>query len=117
MKIKAEELRIGNLTYFISEKSGHRIEHKMTLSDMVSLKVGNKLFRPIPLTEEWLVKMGFELSAEDYYEKYDCVVHLKAKRTFISVGEYPNSLESQLITPLFVHSLQNLYFALTNKEL
>lgn len=116
------ELRIGNFVVFTNSAFGSgqgvvsAIQKELILTAEGSAIYPSEL-KPIELTEEWLLKFGFVESAEDYYEIFDCVVHLIANRTFIGVGEYPDSLESELITPLYVHQLQNLYFALTQKEL
>lgn len=71
-------------------------------------------FDPIPLTEEWLLKFGFKKSKNRY--------ELKC----FSLGKYPkdgsiyltHTSNNDMYTDiLFVHQLQNLYFALTGSEL
>ena len=130
--MKAENLRIGNYVFDRGNKI-IRIDFMEHIQKGYDCKIGQLIFlegnevhpmteytdhaKPIPLTEEWLLKFGFDKYTEDYYELFNCVVHLKANRTFIAVGEYPNCVESELTTPKHVHQLQNLYFALTGKEL
>jgi hypothetical protein len=68
--------------------------------------------KPIPLTEEWLLKFGFS-------KKVD---YLLQKRGFSICFEkhgdiFECFLESIGIEIEYVHQLQNLYFALTNEEL
>lgn len=76
---------------------------------------------PIPLTEEWLFKFGFEY----YPSKRENRAFRKGKLQIVLSGNYiyPNGrtyykswciIESQ---PKTVHQLQNLYFALTGEEL
>jgi hypothetical protein len=76
---------------------------------------------PIPLTEEWLLKFGFE-------KKYDtfefnglnvdgCVVHFSFDK-WASEYEIENCDYTEVPSDIqHVHQLQNLYFALTGEEL
>lgn len=120
--LKARELREGNLTYLTSSKDGSRCEHSIVISDLVSIKLGKKIFKPIPLTKEKLVKFGFEYNKEDnaYQGK---AFHIEARKGGIKglktnpgafgvwwVGGYLREID-------YVHQLQNLYFALTGSEL
>lgn len=67
----------------------------------------------IPLTEEWLVKMGFE--KKHYDESYYHVTrHHLYPRDYYFVYRIPGSSLKQVG---FVHEVQNLYFALTGEEL
>lgn len=61
-------------------------------------------WKPIPLTEEWAVKFGFESLLE-------MMVH------FIEESMYSISLRMNGIRRLYVHEAQNLYHALTGEEL
>ena len=70
---------------------------------------------PIPLTEEWLVKFGFEYKEMYYQSKYlvalnDCFIIAERVTGLFYVDAPNNELKH-------VHQLQNLYFALTGKEL
>jgi len=72
------------------------------------------IYSPIPLTEDWLKKFGFKQMREseytfDTYELND--VKLWQKTNYEFFFEYSH------IEIKYVHSLQNLYFALTEKEL
>ena len=111
--MKASELRIENL--FIEEYSSTIIKviglekNKITFSGLFLDKWQAK---PIPLTEEWLVKFGFvKHKTTDIYPTF-------AKQMFnwndgilyiIGYG-FMNHIKH-------VHQLQNLYFALTGEEL
>jgi hypothetical protein len=111
--MKANQLRIGN---YIMD--GHDVEE--VNYRMIEMLVKNQAeFDPIPLTEEWLLKFGFEdcrhnLMAlrvntfEFFFDKIDkCGVNLyeKWEGIFLCGGIK------------HVHQLQNLYFALTGEEL
>jgi hypothetical protein len=76
-------------------------------------------YEPIPLTEEWLVRMGFEIK-ENYYwinNKFFGGYAFDLVRNCL-VKEYPCSANEFHTTDIeYVHQLQNLYFALTGQEL
>jgi hypothetical protein len=66
---------------------------------------------PIPITEEWLVRFGFEHEETEYsnFQNKDGV------RLFFHNGVWNYSSLNTVIKS--VHQLQNLYFALTGEEL
>jgi hypothetical protein len=120
--ISPNELRIGNLllnnhvTYKVIS-----IDEEGIMADPVSQKHTidvniRDLVTPIPLTEEWLLRFGFFGVNKAYF------VHNKSKFLleytkdlngdwYIMVNEIPRVYLEH------VHQLQNLYFALTGKEL
>jgi hypothetical protein len=113
--MKASELRIGNLIY---NKQGNIVYVNTNHLTLLSYGIENE-FNPIPLTEEWLLKFGFEVSGgEISYNKNklsiyfgDTILSGKNGRT------YWNSWTILEESPKYVHQLQNLYFALTGEEL
>jgi len=129
--IKPEEIRIGNYFYLTCE--GHEDEPELiqwTLEDYEFYKDRMQDIKPIRLTEEWLLKFGFEKDAYDTDEFGDPVhtidICLKGHDR-IFIGKYPqdnwvsirdgdtgDSLSNDI---KHVHQLQNLYFALTSEEL
>ena len=126
--MKASELRIGNSIIQDGDfvfVTGWRLEF-----------IGkNKLeYKPIPLTEEWLVKLGFEKLKE--YDDGENIIIQYGKSIIVGddthdeklvislpfnhceIGDYQDDSAYILnITIDYVHQLQNLYFTLTNKEL
>jgi len=69
--------------------------------------------KPIPLTEEWLLKFGYKLY-HDYVwvnDNTDVLGRIDKFKDDVARSIYPR-LEIK-----YVHQLQNLYFALTGKEL
>lgn len=120
--MKAEELRSGNLVQHQLTKEIITIKsyHIQTLEEGMD----QDILQGIPLTEDWLLRFGFE------YRKVDVGVGLyKEHLYFIEKPTfYINYEEGKGITPMDsgalpslwfknVHQLQNLYYALTNTEL
>ena len=102
--MKATELRIGN--WVLSPTEGEiQIENGWQIDEGEEVE-------PIPLTEEWLVKFGFENNSMNLDE--EGFLHLDI--SFIGgVNVYINDMEYPNIN--YVHQIQNLYFALTGQEL
>ena len=115
-----KELRIGNLIYWnnIPCPVVHISVNDVCVADLTQTKLSSNLhyldegLNLIPLTEEWLVKFGFEKDAEEDYCKGDfCFRWQFDKLTLLcDIGHIQPPL-------LYVHQLQNLYFALTGEEL
>jgi len=121
----ARELRIGNyidrnglMEVRVISQSGVKIyDHVNNIFPPTFFDFDENI-KPIPLTEEWLLKFGFELLT-DKKKGY--------KNTSYSHGIIPILLYwdgSRLSTTFwqgnemrFVHQLQNLIFALTGNEL
>ena len=119
--MKANELRIGNYVNRLGEKTVVEGTHKGNyVSTLISGAVTGNQVEPIPLTEEWLVKFGFEKdTGNDFYDFWNLkdfrvFVHKNAASVFIHWKG--NELEPY-INNLHVQQLQNLFFALTGEEL
>lgn len=74
--------------------------------------------KPIPLTEEWLIKFGFESEQNDYDKQINCFVFNQITLYDHQNGSYSlyRYNDAHVYLP-HVHQLQNLYFALTSEEL
>jgi hypothetical protein len=114
-KEKARELRIGNWINIIGLVPTQALwQHIQFISE------GDNQYSAIPLTEEWLIKFGFESRVETTYSlgySRDYKVHSLNGFTYNSIQAawwYHRLLDKQ---PEYVHQLQNLYFALTSEEL
>ena len=113
--MKASELRIGNLISWIS--SGN-IEKVMKIDLKYVNEVSEKDLSPIPLTEEWLLKIGFEndleISHNVYFKKHFYLEYPKDEvgYNFGWFGVLETAIKCK-----YVHELQNLYFILTGTEL
>jgi hypothetical protein len=109
--MKVNELRIGNKFYLPNGEIGTISYHEIRLL-IVAMEKPN--YNPIPLTEEWLLKFGAkELNAKRGILKEFVLKTVRIEMSNSGNFYYKNSkliLES-------VHQLQNLYFALTGKEL
>jgi hypothetical protein len=117
--MKPAELRIGNLV----EYNRNVVECVDVMCDGINTKyiegINIGFIQPIPLTEEWLVKFGFEEEKDN-----DGVFGFKLKN-FWYINEYQFRLSNFIDTESMVidnkihhiHQLQNLYFALTGEEL
>jgi hypothetical protein len=107
-KMKASELRIGNLV--MDGKDIEQVNARM-IDMLVKIEAD---FDPIPLTEEWLLNLGltdlkrknekhFKFNDFVYVLDYGCVTY---NGVIISRQDIK-----------YVHQLQNLYFALTGEKL
>ena len=114
--MKATELRLGN---WVEQPNDGVTRVTAVLNDLqIKTETGyvDKYCRPIPLTEEWLLKFGFDLDIEDdgfQKGKYKVSVSDEGCLFFIYIGYYPEEIAEFK----YVHQLQNLYFALTSEEL
>ena len=116
--MKANELRIGNLvkdSFGVIEISitGESYFEK-TIYDFGKIEFAS-IYEPIPLTEEWLLKFGFE-KKKGYYDRYyysidGMDIRIDADMFETEVGECLYK------TIKYVHQLQNLYFAINDEEL
>jgi hypothetical protein len=117
--MKANELRIGNYlqdnvtktTVKVVELSKDCISTYVIDRSKYPLKDGWKL-EPIPLTEEWLLRFGFEkrsiIKQNDSY-------YLNGKVVWATENGFRYFQNRDIIK--YVHQLQNIYFALTGEEL
>ena len=120
--MKAHELRIGNLVNYQTAE-GDILVARIDWQDLKWISKDEKGFNiahsAIPLTEEWLLKFGFE-----EYEFEDEIFGY-VLNDFGYVNEFQFRIrilidfEGILIQkPIkYVNQLQNLYFALTGEEL
>jgi hypothetical protein len=158
--MKAQELRIGNWVHQVDPYVGFPWDIEMTIHHFDKRYLTEDLiypyFTPIPLTEEWLLKFGFEAKGnytkhgngqdwtpeypqtmytdyvidahdEDYFFlRYEVMIYQQkngeldahATESVHKGSWYKFAYESIPVKfPLYVHQLQNLYFALTGEEL
>jgi len=103
MGIRENELRVGN--WVLSPTQGEiQIENGWQIDEGEEVK-------PIPLTEEWLERFGFE------YSDLNGDSGLWKIPPFQIYGKYNQFLYDYRLDVNYVHQLQNLYFALTGEEL
>ena len=109
--MKKNEVRHGNLVIY----GGHQttIDEK----EIIHFVRFYDKYEPIPLTEEWLLKFGFERidgmwtisNFNGYLTKYLPLNGENGYKYFVS--------HCGMLNIRFVHQLQNIYFALTGEEL
>lgn len=111
------ELRIGNvITMYVKESpaisSIHLVEPTTLMMIDGSIQSIGMAFRPIPLTEEILLRVGF--SSVNYTELNGHTVRFK-NGVYELCSQYIS--REYYIEVKHLHQLQNLYFALTGQEL
>lgn len=148
--IKPEELRIGNYVTVNNPKyrpdiTGETvkvvgIEMRIsksfpTSSGVIKIEVNinkypdefgqfNEFIDPIPLSEEWLLRLGFTLNK---YQKQDLFYYSLEVLSHGKISYYPNIKTIELGTTSgynfgkteinYVHQLQNLLYSITGEEL
>ena len=133
--IDTKELRIGNLcgdgygrivsiTTIERDKEwwaeGELADSPVLTADLIVA------FEPIPLTEAWLRSFGligersdYRFTLFDFADNHTCSIEStgnKGETVAVYIEQYGEGLDS-LPHIKYVHQLQNLYFALTGKEL
>jgi hypothetical protein len=123
--MKPKELRLGN--YFCVSHRFMELKKLTNFSRITQITSLSNDFKswepsygfyhegifPIPISEEWFEKFGIK-----YYEFLDSWSTSDGKMTLIKNDNGFYKLENYPCQDLkYVHQLQNLYFALTGKEL
>ena len=123
--MKANELRIGNYYQYAGNSGivttslkGIKINEFGFYSDLDGTNL--EICKPIPLTEEILLKCGLKRTLYDSsYELKDFSIFLD-KRIRENIYIQCEKRNWNVLNGLridYLHQLQNLYFALTNEEL
>jgi len=137
--MNTKEVRVGN---FVLNHKKEATKVVQTLMDSLGGAINGwdeTNFDPIPLTEEWLLKAGFELynyEPNEEGDEFPDFIYMSYKITppeklyYYTItntpedgGYYDFCVKVQfadyvmLNSIQYVHQLQNLYFALTGKEL
>lgn len=120
-----KQLRIGNL---IEDELAGNLTLQVTgiieqhcfvkrIDEPLSYDLQWGFIQPIPLTEEWLVRMGFK--KKKYFGEWtynDIITFYKGLKQGYLGCPHPEG-EDIDVECKHVHQLQNLYYALTGKEL
>lgn len=110
--MRIEDLKIGSLVSY--NNCDLRVTALGSRSDIIGLErhplTAFNRVSPIPLTEEWLIKLGFGKQNGYPFEMLNGYIKIRNGIYFFKYYQ----LEIELN---YVHQLQNLYFALTSKEL
>ena len=105
--MKANELRVGNWV------NNNEEDYQITSATIAQLERGDSEAKPIPLTEEWLIKFGFDKK----FSKDKFTIIPNGKLDYEKGRTYFNAWTILEHQPEYVHQLQHLYFALTGEEL
>jgi hypothetical protein len=133
--MKVNELRIGNYVFYNSERKEFGFvsgvqefltnDGKIAINRRLDIFYDTKDIEPIPLNEDWLLKMGFikdeftlKFGIGLFWCKNNCddsyYIDFEKDLGGFYIGAngygYLRNIE-------YVHELQNLYFALTGEEL
>jgi hypothetical protein len=116
--MEAKEIRIGNYVYLTAEPhSPEVLEWDIEDYDFYSERLGD--IQPIKITEDWLIEFGFSKHSNDYYllKNGHSTLEITLEQGFNY--DYADVREnSHYLTEIkYVHQLQNLCYALYNKEL
>ncbi len=125
--MKATDLRIGNLYYYrVVDQLDKRKEwfevSKIDYDDLRVIAIKDEMnqdYQPIPLNEEWLVKLGFTIKNKPNGDiKY---FYKDFRYSLICKVNYDGYLfcdDDIVLRDLdYIHELQNIYFVLTGTEL
>lgn len=144
--MKANELRIGNYVYSqkcnkpetVCTVTGYLANDVWFKYEYKDMWFGNPAVNempcsiskllPIPITKEWLVRLGFEELTSEYvieindenelrlgYWTEEDEPNYKGENEWCYVWD--NCEKYVLRMPKYIHEVQNLYFVLTGKEL
>lgn len=120
MRVKANELRLGNYVDYYCEVLDRWTNSKVIdYIDRGTDTDTSYYIEGIPLTEEWLLKFGsierkglhpwYSLKINTLEFQYDNTDPINIQ---LVIGDYVISIPCK-----YVHQLQNIYFALTGEEL
>jgi len=139
--MEAKELRIGNWVVQTEHNGSHNpYESTIQFDESNWYRIGECIefledFKPIPLTEEWLLRFGFDFNEGDNgtWDNWRLTYSLKiTEKHFIEISKAngnfgisetinENNNQRNLVAfnieLKYVHQLQNLIYALTGKEL
>lgn len=129
--LQAKDLRIGNVLHYTTAENDV-LETTIDWQDLKWISEDPKGFNlahyPIPLSEDWLLELGFESDDNDFFffeiDEFRELHYVLQENKW---GIYERTLEDvdngdlgsfvSLNSKQYAHQLQNLYFALTNEEL
>jgi len=113
--MKSYEVRIGNYVSYLGRLT------QITGKDLYD-DIEGRPFEGIVLTEEWLIKLGWLWNEEsktfERYPESDGRMHLRKSLNNDTYHMFNYVLQAMIAKNIyFLHELQNLFFALTGREL
>jgi hypothetical protein len=126
--MKLNELRIGNyIKLMMNDEEFAMVQ--VTLNDLDAVDNKKGVYEPLPLKEDWLLKHGFFVENFDYAIPIsECKVvwltlipqdeECTAYSVCVTQTDKDEEDQTAFLSDIsYVHQVQNLYFALTGKEL
>ena len=130
LEINVNELRIGsivgiaNYMNFKAVKVTEIRKERVLVEGSVGIYSSkNHKIIPIEISEEWLLKLGFEVYYESQFcKRLELTSNTEICYAFSNVEAYKGAVGFSYVGKVvqnikFLHQLQNLYFALTGSEL
>lgn len=111
--MESKSFRIGNITNFGKVIEINTVSFYVRDEEGTEVKSSWADVKPILITEEWLVKIGYEKTPSGTYlqpNSGNFIWFEQGLKCCIAGEYYPENIK-------YVHQLQNLYFALTGEEL
>ena len=120
--LKAKELRIGNyVEYRIEDELDSRKEWwEVTVIDSDDINWLEKEspestdYRPIPITEEWLLNFGFKKLVNNFSFLENSIYSIEKEKKDWQVYYSSND---RMLNIKYIHQLQNLFYCLCGEEL
>lgn len=116
--MKANELRLGN---YVLGPNNNKICKVFILSGKCEDNHESingydcKCIEPVLLTEEWLLKLGFQKT--NCFKNKEMIIELGLNDIFHARKRITPESSIYICDVEYVHQLQNLYYALTGEEL
>lgn len=112
--MKASELRVGNWV------NNNEEDYQITSATIAQVERGDSAAIPIKITEEWLIRLGFE---KVYKSPMHSTYWIEAAEFAFSYyfwyekGNQYADFKGVQINCEYLHQLQNLYYAINGREL
>lgn len=124
--IEAKNLRVGNLVLndgcsceVFHIYGGSFINCTLKTKQGSEINARYELLNPIPLSEDWLLKAGFEKDEDGVYKMKNVLYWIdRCYNSNTGVLQIASGYAAVINAPCqYVHELQNLYFCLFGEEL
>jgi hypothetical protein len=124
-ELRASELRVGNITTLGVVSLIDQDVFRVVDSEGDSFKNTWAEIKPIPLTEEWLLKLGFKQCGYEMLSWKHETLLPSFDLDGINWADFDEpdyqflnyKVADEILRIDYVHQLQNLYFVLTGEEL
>ena len=108
--MQASELRVGNWV------NNNEEDYQITSATIAQLERGDSTVSPIKITEEWLIRLGFEEVYKSPMHSTYWIENLSYYFWYQKGNQYADCKGLQ-VNCEYLHQLQNLYYAINGREL